>query len=96
MHKFIELFESLKKNEPFCENNVEILKSAGIVAGVGATCWFLDLMYEILLVKVFDIIVVVILVFLFILYLGVSIALYILSELFREAVQYKKENELTI
>ncbi len=34
--------------------------------------------------------------FLFILFLGVAIALYILSELFREASKYKKENELTI
>lgn len=95
-HKFIELFDSLKNNIPFCEKNVEILKNAGIVAGVGATCWFLDLMYEVLLAKVYDVIVILILVFLFILYLGVSIALYILSELFKEGVKYKKENELTI
>ena len=96
VHKFIELFDSLKNNIPFCEKNIEILKNAGIIAGVGATCWILDLMYEVLLARVYDVVVILILVFLFILYLGVSIALYILSELFKQATKYKKENELTI
>ena len=26
-HKFIELFDSLKSNNPFCEKNVKILKN---------------------------------------------------------------------
>ena len=95
-HKFIKLFDSLKENKPFCEENVKILKSTGIISLVGAILWLIDLLFEIILVKSFDLEVIVILGFLFILFIGVSIALYILSELFREAAEYKKENELTI
>lgn len=95
-HKFIELFESLKNNNPFCESNVEILKSAGISASIGAGLWLFDLIYQVIFVKVFDIVFIVILIFLCVLFLGVAMALYILSELFKEATKYKKENELTI
>lgn len=96
MHKFIELFDSLKKSKPFCKENVKILKTAGIVSGVGSAIWLIDLLYEIILAKNLDIVVIVMLAFLTILFLGVSIALYILSELFKEANMYKTENELTI
>lgn len=95
-YKFIKLFESLKENNPFCDNNVKILKSAGIIAVVEAVLWFLDLLFEIILANIFDVIIIVVLLFLCLLFFGVAIALYILSELFREAVEYKKENELTI
>jgi len=95
-HKFIELFDSLKNEKPFCDNNVKILKSAGIAAGIGAGLWLFDLIYQIALARAFDIVSTIILIFLSILFLGVAIALYILSELFKEATEYKKENELTI
>lgn len=95
-HKFIELFDSLRENNPFCEQNVKILKSTGIVAFVGSFFWLLDLLYEIALAKSDDIVAIVMLAFLSILFLGVAIALYMLSELLKEATEYKKENELTI
>jgi len=95
-HKFFELFDSLKNEKPFCDNNVKILKSAGIAAGIGAGLWLFDLIYQIALARAFDIVSTIILIFLSILFLGVAIALYILSELFKEATEYKKENELTI
>lgn len=95
-HKFIELFDSLKNNMPFCDKNVKILKDTGKVAVIGSILWLLDLIYEMVLVKEFDIVVIVVLGFLTILFLGVAIALYILSELLKEATEYKKENELTI
>ena len=95
-HKFIELFDSLKMNNPFCENNVKILKRTGVIAFIGSWVWIIDLLYEILLAKSFYIVFVLVMLFLFILYFGVSIALYILSELFRQATEYKIENELTI
>ena len=95
-HQFIKLFDSLKNNEPFCENNVKILRKTGIIALVGASFWIIDLLYEMILVKSSDIIFIIAMLFLFVLYTGVSIALYMLSELFKQATEYKKENELTI
>ena len=95
-HKFIELFASLKENNPFCENNVKILRKTGKIALVGAFFWIIDLLYELLLAQTFDIIFIIAMLFLTILYVGVSIALYILSELFKQATEYKDENELTI
>lgn len=95
-YKFIKLFNSLKNNNPFCESNVKILKSTGIVAFIGSILWLLDLIYEIIVMKTDYIVIIVTLIFLFILFLGVSIALYMLSELLKEATEYKEENELTI
>ena len=46
--------------------------------------------------EVLNILMYEILAFLVVLYVGVSIALYILSELFKQATEYKEENELTI
>lgn len=96
VHKFIALFNSLKNNNPFCENNVKILKRTGVIAFVGACFWIIDLLYEIILAKSFNIIFILAMIFLFVLYFGVSIALYMLSELFKQATEYKQENELTI
>lgn len=45
VHKFIELFDSLKNNKPFCKNNVKILKSAGKVAFVRS--YSLDIRFSI-------------------------------------------------
>lgn len=95
-YKFIKLFDSLKNNRPFCNENVKILKCTGIVALIGSLLWILDLIYEIALVKTDDIIIIMVLLFLSVLFLGVAIALYILAELLKQATEYKEENELTI
>lgn len=95
-HKFINLFDSLRLNKPFCEENVKILKTTGIISLIGSLLWLMDFLYEIILVYSEDIIFNCTLLFLCILFLGVSIALYILSELFKQATEYKKENDLTI
>ena len=96
IHKFIKLFDSLKNNNPFSEENVKILKQTGVVALVGAFLWLADFLYQFILVKESDIGVNLTLLFLFVLFFGVSIALYILSELFKQAYEYKRENDLTI
>ncbi len=95
-HKFIELFDSLKNHNPFCVRNVKILKSTGMIALIGSLFWLFDLLYEVILAKSNDFVVIATLAFLFILFLGVAIALDMLSELLKEATEYKKENELTI
>ena len=94
--KFIKLFNSLRFNNPFCERNVRVLKTTGVISLIGSIFWMLDFLYEIFLAKSEDIVSNTILLFLSILFFGVSIALYILSELFKQATEYKKENELTI
>ena len=95
-YKFIKLFDSLKNNSPFCDNNVKLQKSASKVALIESFLWIIDLLYEIFLAKSDDVIIIVTLIFLSLLFLGVSIALYILAELFKQAKDYKEENELTI
>ena len=96
MYQFIGLFDSLKNNNPFCMENVKRLKHAGIASLVEAGLWAIDLIYQLVLAKSFEPVYIIILVFLFILFIGVSIALYILSELIKQATEYKVENELTI
>ena len=86
-HKFINLFNSLRLNTPFCERNISL---------IGSVFWLMDFLYEIFLAKSTDIVFNSTLLFLCILFFGVSIALYILSELFKQATEYKKENDLTI
>ena len=93
---FIKLFNSLRLNNQFCSENVKILKTTGIVSLIGSILWLIIFLYEIILAKSSDIISNITLVFLSILFLGVSIALYILSELMKQATEYKQENELTI
>ena len=95
-HKFIELFDSLKNNNPFCDDNVRILKDTSKVSLIEAILWLIDLLLEVILVGETDVVTILTLIFLCVLFIGVSIAVYTLSELFKEAVEYKKENELSI
>lgn len=94
--KFINLFNTLTLNKPFCEENIKTLKTTGIISLIGSILWLMDFLYEIFLAKSTDIVFNSTLLFLCILFFGVSIALYILSELFKQATEYKKENDLTI
>ena len=55
-HKFINLFNSLRLNNPFCEENVKILKTTGIISLIGSLLWLIDFLYEIILVHSEDII----------------------------------------
>jgi len=72
------------------------LKYAGIASLVEALLWALDLIYEAIFVQGPDPLFILVLIFLFILFVGVAIALYILAELIRQGTEYKVENELTI
>lgn len=93
--QFIGLFDSLKENKPFSNNTVKRLKTAGISALVMAILFIIQTIYEFFLAKA-DIVFCLGLGFLVVLFFGVAIALYILSELFRQATEYKTENDLTI
>ena len=95
-HKCIEFLNSLEQNKPFCDENVKLFKSTGIASLTSSVLWFIDFLYEIIFIKSTDTIFYSILAFLSVLFLGFSIAFFILSELFRQATEYKKENDLTI
>ncbi len=96
MHDFIGLFDSLRLNKPFCDKNVKILNRTGIICLIGSALWMLDFLYEVFLALSDDLILNCTLLFLSVLFLGVSIAMYILAELFKQAIKYKTENDLTI
>lgn len=96
MYQFIGQFDSLKKNEPFCIQNVRRLNICGIASLVEVLLWTIDLVYELVLAKLTDPLLILVLIFMIVLFLGVSIAFFILAELIRQATEYKTENELTI
>ena len=96
MFAFIKLFDSLKKEEPFCKDTIKNINIAKIASAIASVIWLIQALYEIILVKYADFLAIFILLFMFILFLGVSIALYILRELFIKAKNYKEENDLTV
>ena len=93
--QFIELFDSLKIEKPFCDNTAKRMNIASMAAGIMTVLFFIETIYKFASDNS-DIKINCILVFMTILFLGVAIALYILAELFRQATEYKSENDLTI
>lgn len=84
--QFIKLFDSLKRETPFIEENAKYLKVSSICSGIIA----LEYVVGIFVFKsVFTLIITGI-------FLVAWLGLYIVSELFKQAVQFKEENELTI
>lgn len=96
MYQFIDLFNLLKLDNPFCEETEKLLARASIASGASAIVLIIQLLYEIILVKVTDVFFILGYGFMIILFIGVAIALYILKELFNKATKYKNENDLTI
>lgn len=96
IYQFIGLFNSLKESNPFCKENPKRM-NIGMISSI-VTCIFIliALLLSILVYNQYTLELKVALSFIFILFFGVSIALYILKELFIEAINYKEENELTI
>lgn len=95
-YQFIKLFGYLEKNDPFTYNTVKTLKVTGILSSLMSLLWLIDLFFMIFVIGNKYINYIIVLIFLAVLFFGVSIALYILSELFRQATDYKEENDLTI
>ena len=93
---FIKLFKSLEDNNPFNRSNVKILKNMGIISFIMSGLWFVDLLDLLLIIKNYYLNYTLVLIFLTLLFIGIGIALYILSILFKQATLYKEENDLTI
>lgn len=95
-YQFILMFKSLEQNNPFTFNNVKLLRRAGFISLILSVMWLIDLFYLVLVVHNTYFNYMLVLVFLMVLFFGVFIALYIISELIRQATIYKEENDLTI
>lgn len=95
-YQFIKLFKSLEINNPFNFDNVNILKKGSVISLIMSILWFIDLLFMIFIIGNTYVNYIIVLIFLTGLFFGVFIALYILSELFRQATNYKQENDLTI
>lgn len=96
IYQFIKLFKSLEEDKPFTLNNVIILKRTSILSLIMSIMWILDLVFMITIMKNTYINYIIVILFLSVLFFGVSIALYILKELIYQATKYKEENDLTI
>ena len=96
VYKFIKLFRSLEDSNPFSFYNVKTLNQTSLISFIISVLWFIDLIFMIFVIKNFYVNYVIVLIFLSLLFLGVSISLYILAELFKKATVYKEENDLTI
>lgn len=96
VYEFIKLFKSLEENNPFTFNNTKILKETSLISLIMSILWIVDLLFMIFIMNNTYINYIIVLLFLFILFFGVSVALYILSELIKQATIYKEENDLTI
>ena len=94
--QFLKMIRSLEKNQPFTQDNVNILKKTGILSFIMSGLWIIDLLIMIFIIKNTYINYIIVLLFLFILFFGVGIALWTLSLLFLQATKYKEENDLTI
>ena len=94
--QFLKMFRSLEKNQPFTLDNVNILKKTGFLSFIMSGLWIIDLLIIIFIIKNTYINYIIVLLFLFILFFGVGIALWTLSLLFLQATKYKEENDLTI
>lgn len=94
--EFVKLFKSLEINNPFNRDNVKILKDAGTISYIMSVLWFIDLLDLLLIIKNYYINYILVLAFLVLLFIAIGISLYILSALFKQATDYKEENDLTI
>lgn len=97
IYQFVGLFNSLKESNPFCNDNVIKLNRGMVISFIISALIVIALCFSIFLYNdyyTFSFNVCVS--FICILFFGVGIALYVLKELFKEAISYKEENELTI
>ncbi|MCI9177015.1 MAG: DUF2975 domain-containing protein [Clostridia bacterium] len=86
VYRFIQIFHSLGKNNPFCIENVKHLKVISICSLIimiefMASIFFITSVFTIVIIGIFAV---------------TWLGCYILSELLKEAIKYKEENELTI
>lgn len=93
IYEFIGMFKSLEEDNPFNEKNIQRLKVTMWSTFGLAILFFIEALLAGFIYTERNVYFVS---FLSILFLGISIALHIIKELFGKALNYKQENELTI
>ena len=96
VYQFIRLFKQLKIENPYTMTMVKCLKQTMWISFIIGIIIFLALLLSIFIYPAYTLTLKISLTFFTILFIGVGIALYLLSELFRQATEYKEENDLTI
>ena len=96
VYQFIKLFKLLKIENPFSIIMVKYLKETMWISFIIGIIILIALLLSIFVYPTYTIAVKISLTFFTILFIGVGIALYLLSELFKQATEYKEENDLTI
>ena len=100
IYQFIKIFQHLKGNELFCEDNVKRLNTVSINCFVISTIYFITAVFVIATItKHFQEFVYFILFSMIILAIifGVAgIGIKILNEIYKKAIEYKEENDFTI
>lgn len=94
--QFIEMFDSLKNNNPFCQNTVIRLKRAMYLSYIISFFVAVALIIILFFYNYYTLGLKICIMFICILFFGVGTALYMLKELFIQAINYKEENDLTI
>ena len=96
VYQFIKLFKLLKIENPFSMIMVKYLKETMWISFIIGIIILIALLLSIFVYPTYTIAVKISLTFFTILFIGVGIALYLLSELFKQASEYKEDNDLTI
>lgn len=96
IYQFIKLFKQLKLEKPFTKETVRYLKTSMTLSFIIGFIILIALLLSIIIYPTYTLTVKISLTFFSILFFGVGIALYLLSELFKQATEYKEENDLTI
>lgn len=86
VYQFIKIFDSLKKDNPFIQENVKCFKMVSVCSLIISIIYIIGIFF---IFSFFEIIAIAIFI---IAWLGT----YVLSELLRKAIEYKEENDLTI
>lgn len=94
--QFIKLFNQFNAEKSFHLTTVRHLKNASRISFVISIITFLALLLSIFIYPTYTLTLKISLTFFTILFIGVGIALYLLAELFRQATEFKEENDLTI
>ena len=96
IYQFIKLFKQLKIEKPFTKETVRYLKTSMTLSFIIGFIILIALLLSIIIYPTYTLTVNISLTFFSILFFGVGIALYLLSDLFKQATEYKEENDLTI
>lgn len=100
IYQFIKIFQHLKDNELFCEDNVKRLNTVGINCFVISTIYFITVVFVIATItKYFQEFIYYILfslTILAIIFVVAGLGIKILNEIYKKAIEYKEENDFTI